>query len=136
MKFIPVLGIILCLFACSPAQSGVKEYVKNSDSASIEFYNKNGQLESIIIVHDRTSVEKLGECMDGKNINLPDKNENGKICFYEKGNKKMNVDFCLNGETNSFTYSFNDKIQTTSMNEEATKYMMGIREISIGSENH
>lgn len=136
MKWFSLLLGLIYLTSCSRDNSAVKEIVKQSDSASIEFLSADGKLESMITIRDKSSIEMLGDCMDGKAVESTPCNETGHICFYENGNKKMLVDFSLSGDCNSFSYSMNNKLQSKIMNEDATKYLNGIREISLGDITH
>src|SRR5688500_4136051 len=136
MKRNPVLFFSLVIMlgsGCNSKNISVKEYIRNSDSASIAFYVKSDSVNTIRI-KDKTSIQKLGSYIDdGKTMENGKCADNGSIWFYEGQKKKMQVDFSLNTECSYFSYMMNDKIYARSMSAEATKYMNGMMEIATDS---
>ena len=123
---------IFFLLSCGAKHSSIKEYVKNADSASIAFYEK-GDHATQIIIHDKVTIEKLGNYIDGKGIEPQKCTDNGSIWFYESGKKKMQVDFSLNGDCNFFSYIMNDNLISKSMSEDANKYLSSVKDIASSS---
>jgi hypothetical protein len=122
---IMILGV-----GCSPKHISVKDYIRNSDSASIAFFQRSDSVNTIKI-KDKTSIQKLGSFIDaGKTTENGKCREDGSIWFYEGQKKKMEVGFSLNGDCNYFSYMMNDKIYARTMSPEATKYLTGIMEIA------
>jgi hypothetical protein len=131
------LLFFLCLtilgFGCGPKHISVKDYVRNSDSASIAFYQRSDSVNTIRI-KDKTSIQKLGSYIDaGKTMENGKCVDNGSIWFYEGQKKKMQVDFSLNSDCSYFSYMMNDKIYARTMSAEATKYLNGMMEIATDS---
>jgi hypothetical protein len=124
--------VIMIASACSSKNISVKDYIRNSDSASIAFY-KSDSINTIRI-KDKISIQKLGGYIDaGKTMENGKCQDDGSIWFYEGQKKKMQVDFSLNNECSYFSYMMNDKIYARSMSAEATKYLNGIMEIATDS---
>lgn len=121
--------ILFILSSCGAKKGSVKEYVRNADSASIAFYATADSMQKIII-KDKTTIDKLGEYIDGTPIDPGKCTESGSIWFYEGTRKKMQVDFSMNGDCNYFSYMMNDQVYAKSMSSDATKYLNGIKEIA------
>ncbi len=126
------LSSFLLIVSCGTKHSTIKEYVKNADSASVAFFEK-GDSSSQIVIRDKPSIKKLSSYMNGKSIEPKKCVEDGSIWFYETGKKKMQVDFTLNGENNSFSYMMNDKIYVRLMSDDATKYLTSVKRIASDS---
>ncbi len=126
-------ALVFLIASCGPKPSTIKDYVKNSDSASIAFYQMGKDSNTQIVIKDKVSIEKLGNYINGKPMDPQKCTDNGSIWFYEGGKKKMQVDFSLNGDCNYFSYMMNDKIYAKTMGEEASKYLTGIMEIATDS---
>lgn len=122
----------MVLASCGVKHSTLKDYLKNADSASIAFYDQT-QPSTQILVKDKVTITKLGNYIDGHTIERQKCADNGSIWFYESGKKKMQVDFSLNGDCNSFTYMMNDKMYSKSMSEDATKYLSTVKTIASES---
>jgi hypothetical protein len=115
---------------CGPRHISIKEYIRNSDSASIAFFQKSDSVNTIRI-KDKISIQKLGSYIDdGKTMENGKCQEDGSIWFYEGQKKKMEVGFSLNNDCNYFSYMMNDKIYARTMSPEATRYLNGIMEIA------
>ena len=127
--FIGIFASIVMISACNEKQISVKEFLKNTDSASVVFY-VNGNISAQILIKEETTIKKLGAYIDGKSIEPLQCSDNGVIWFYENGKKKMQVSFGLNDECNFFSYMVNDRIYTKSMSEGASQYLTSIKDIA------
>lgn len=124
-----VLGILVAMLSsCLNKAHHVKEFVRSSDSVSIKFFSQYGKHESNITIHDKQSILRLSNCLDGKSTDSGSNND-GTIAFYEDGKTKLKVSFDLNSKK-SFQYLMNDKPYSVSMNGDAEKYLTGIRDIA------
>jgi hypothetical protein len=129
-KFIIGVVVLSCSIAsCINKHTTVQDYLKNSDSASIAFYQE-GDSSVQILIKDKTSLNKLGEFIDGDAIEPLKSKETGSIWFYEGGKNKMQVDFIITNEVSSFSYMMNDKIYSKTMSEEAEEYMISVKKIA------
>jgi hypothetical protein len=124
--FVP---LTLSIASCNNKHKSFQDYLKNSDSASIAFYQE-GDSSVHILIKDKTSLNKLGEYIDGDAIEPLKSKETGSIWFYEGGKNKMQVDFILTNEVSAFSYMMNDKIYSKTMSEEAEEYMSSVKKIA------
>lgn len=117
------------LLSCGVKHITAEDYIKNTDSASISFYDK-GDSATQIILRDKASIEKLGNYIDGRGIEPQKCANNGSIWFYKSGKKKMQVDFSLNDGCTFFSYMMNDKLFSKSMSEDANKFLNSVKDIA------
>ena len=123
MKKIPILIMIMILTGCK--QSAIKQSFSSADSLVIHFKNEQaGIITKTVQTAKSKSINRMIEFIDAKETEQFKCGYDGKMFFYDKGQKIQEVDFKMkNDSCNHFSFLLNGKMISTKMNNEAVDFL-------------
>ncbi|TMI92979.1 MAG: hypothetical protein E6H08_11165 [Bacteroidetes bacterium] len=123
MKKIPILIMIMILTGCK--QSAIKQSFSSADSLVIHFKNEQaGIITKTVQTAESKAINRMIEFIDAKETEQFKCGYDGKMFFYDKGQKIQEVDFKMkNDSCNHFSFLLNGKMISTKMNNEAVDFL-------------
>ena len=123
MKKIPILIMIMILTGCK--QSAIKQSFSSADSLVIHFKNEQaGIITKTVQTAESKAINRMIEFIDTKETEQFKCGYDGKMFFYDKGQKIQEVDFKMkNDSCNHFSFLLNGKMISTKMNNEAVDFL-------------
>lgn len=115
---------LVILFA-SCKQSAITESFSSADSLVIHFKDEQaGTIIKTVQTAELKAISRMVEFIDAKETEQLKCGYDGKMFFYNKGEKTQEVDFKMkNDSCNHFAFMLNGKIMSTKMNEEAIDFL-------------
>ena len=116
--------ILIILFS-SCKQSAIRQSFSSADSLVIHFKNEQaGEITKTVQTPESKAIRRIVEFMDAKEITIPECGFDGKMFFYNKGQKMQEVDFKMkNDSCNHFTFLLNGNQIATKMSNEAVDFL-------------
>lgn len=127
MRFtVIVFCISFLLAACK--QSAVKQSFSATDSLVIHFKNEQlGEITKTIQTTDKKAINRVIEFMDGNKSGLFKCGYDGKMFFYNKGERIQEADFKMNDKAcNHFAFFLNGELMGTAMSDEAVDFLSAL----------
>lgn len=123
MKIISLLSFFI-LILCSCKNSPIQQSFSATDSLVIHFKNEQaGIITKTIQTTESKAINRMIDFMDGKETENFKCGYDGKILFYNKGQRIQEVDFKMSDETcNHFAFMLNGKLANTKMKNEAVDF--------------
>ena len=124
MKFYLIISLAAVLF-CSCKQSAIKQNFSSADSLVVHFKDEQaGTITKTVQTTDAKAINRIIDFIDAKETELFKCGYDGKMFFYNKGQRTQEVDFKMkNDSCNHFTFLFNEKRIATKMSSEAVDFL-------------
>ena len=109
---------------CSCKQSVVRQSFSAADSVVIHFKDEQaGVITKTVQTAESKAIYRIIEFMDAKATEQIECGHDGKMFFYNKGQKMQEVDFKMKDPAcNHFSFLINGKITSTKMSGEAIDF--------------
>jgi uncharacterized protein YcfL len=122
-KILPVLITIMVVTGCK--QSAIKQSFSSTDSLVIHFKDEQaGVITKTVQTAESKAIERMIEFIDAKETRQVKCGYDGKMFFYNKGQKIQEVDFKMkNDSCNHFAFLLDGKLMSTKMNSEAVDFL-------------
>ena len=124
MKNILVFILLLLVFP-SCQQSAIKQNFSSADSLVIHFKDEQaGIVTKTVQTTESKAINRMIEFIDAKEMEQLKCGYDGKMFFYQKGQKMQEVDFKMKDDScNHFAFFLNEKLVSTKMNSEAVDFL-------------
>lgn len=105
-------------------QSAIRQSFSSADSLVIHFKDEQaGVITKTVQTPDSKAINRIIEFMDAKETEQFKCGYDGKMFFYNNGNKMQEVDFKMkNDSCNHFSFLLNGKLISTKMSGEAVDF--------------
>ncbi len=115
----------LVIFVTACQQSAVTSSFSSADSLVIHFKDERaGLVTKTVQTTESKAINRLVEFIDGKETEELKCGYDGKMFFFNKGNKIQEVDFKMRDDScNHFSFLLNEKLMYTKMNNEAIDFL-------------
>lgn len=122
-SFIIPMLVICSVTACKP--SAVKQSFSSADSLVIHFKDEQtGVVTKTVQTAESKAINRMIDFIDAKETEQLKCGYDGKMFFYNKGQKIQEVDFKMkNNSCNHFVFLLNGKLMSTKMNNEAIDFL-------------
>ena len=122
-KILPVLITIMVVTGCK--QSAIKQSFSSTDSLVIHFKDEQaGVITKTVQTAESKAIERMIEFIDAKETGQVKCGYDGKMFFYNRGQKIQEVDFKMkNDSCNHFAFLLDGKLMSTKMNSEAVDFL-------------
>jgi hypothetical protein len=122
-KILIYLLVIFSFYSCK--QSAIKQSFSSADSLVIHFKDEQaGVVIKTIQTTESKAMSRMIEFIDEKEIEQRKCGEDGKMFFYQKGQKIQEVDFKMKDDScYHFAFLLNGKLMSTKMNSEAVDFL-------------
>ena len=119
------LLIILVLLFCSCNQSAIKQSFSSADSLVIHFKDEQaGVVTKTVQTAESKAINRMIDFIDAKETEQFNCGYDGKMFFYNKGQKMQEVDFKMkNDSCNHFFFLLNEIRMSTKMSGEAIDFL-------------
>ena len=123
MKSYLFLTVTVILF-CSCKQSVIRQSFSAADSVVIHFKDEQaGVITKTVQTAESKAINRIIEFMDTKDTEQGECRYDGKMFFFNKGQKMQEVDFNMkDAACNHFSFLINGKIMSTKMSGEAIDF--------------
>jgi hypothetical protein len=123
MRCIFFLFFIIFFFS-SCRQSAISASFSTADSLVIHFKNEQqGEITRTVQTAESKAISRVIEFIDAKESEAYKCGYDGKMFFYNKGEKMQEVDFKMKDEAcNHFSFLLNGKLVNTKMSSEAADF--------------
>ena len=123
MKFYLFLFLVVTSI-CSCTQSSIKQNFSSADSLVIHFKDEQaGIVTKTIETAEARAISKVINFIDGTGIEESKCGYDGKMFFYNKGQRIQEVDFNMkNDSCTHFSFLLDGKLINTKMNREAVDF--------------
>ena len=124
MKKTFIFSLLLFLF-CSCKQSAIKQGFASADSVVIHFKDEQaGVITKTVQTAESKAISRIIEFMDTKSTEEFKCGYDGKMFFYNKGEKMQEVDFKMKDRAcNHFYFLIDGKPMSTKMSDEAIDFL-------------
>lgn len=124
---IPILAIC-SLAACK--QSPVRQSFSSADSLVIHFKDEQAAVVTKTVqTAESKAINRMIEFIDAKETEQFKCGYDGKMFFYNEGEKIQEVDFKMKNDTcNHFAFLLNGKLMSTKMNNEANDFLNALEQ--------
>ena len=122
-SFLFIIAAVTLL--CSCKQSVIKQSFSAADSVVIHFKDEQaGIITKTVQTAESKAINRIIEFMDAKGTEQFECGYDGKIFFYNKGQRMQEVDFKMKDPAcNHFSFLINGKITNTKMSNEAIDFL-------------
>ena len=125
--------IILILLICSVAackQSAVRQSFSSADSLVIHFKDEQAAVVTKTVqTAESKAISRMLDFIDTKETELFKCGYDGKMFFYNKGQKIQEVDFKMkNDSCNHFAFLLNGNLMSTKMSGEAVDFLNALEQ--------
>lgn len=129
MKFCLTISIVAILF-CSCKQSAVRQSFSSADSLVIHFKDEQaGAVTKTVQTAESKAISRMIDFIDTKGSELFKCGYDGKMFFYNKGQKIQEVDFKMkNDSCNHFAFLLNGNLMSTKMSNEAVDFLNALEQ--------
>ena len=120
----------LIFLFCSCKQSAIKQSFSSTDSLVIHFKDEQaGTVTKTVQTAESKAINRLIDFIDAKETELFKCGYDGKMFFYNKGQKIQEVDFKMkNDSCNHFAFLINGKFTSTKMSNEAIDFLNALEQ--------
>lgn len=129
MKSCLVIAIAAILF-CSCKQSAVRQSFSSADSLVIYFKDEQaGAVTKTVQTAESKAINRMIDFIDAKQTELFKCGYDGKMFFYNKGQKIQELDFKMkNDSCNHFAFLLNGNLMSTKMSGEAIDFLNALEQ--------
>ena len=124
------LFFILLISFCSCQQSAIKQSFSSADSLVIHFKDEQaGVVTKTVQTAESKAINRMIEFIDAKETEQFNCGYDGKMFFYNKGQKIQEVDFKMkNDSCNHFFFLLNENKVSTKMSGEAIDFLNALEQ--------
>ena len=124
------LVIVLVLLFCSCNQSAIKQSFSSADSLVIHFKDEQaGVVTKTVQTAESKAINRMIDFIDAKETEQFNCGYDGKMFFYNKGQKMQEVDFKMkNDSCNHFFFLLNEIRMSTKMSGEAIDFLNALEQ--------
>ena len=124
------LLIVLVILFCSCNQSAIKQNFSSADSLVIHFKDEQaGVVTKTVQTAESKAINRMIDFIDAKETEQFNCGYDGKMFFYNKGQKMQEVDFKMkNDSCNHFFFLLNDIRMSTKMSGEAIDFLNALEQ--------
>lgn len=129
MKFYLLVALTSMLF-CGCKQSAIKQNFSSADSLVIHFKDEQaGVVTKTVQTAESKAINRMIDFIDAKETEQFNCGYDGKMFFYNKGQKIQEVDFKIkNDSCNHFFFLLNDNRMSTKMSGEAIDFLNALEQ--------
>ena len=129
MKSSLVITAVAMLF-CSCKQSDVRQSFSSADSLVIHFKDEQAAvITKTVQTAESKAISRMLDFIDTKETELFKCGYDGKMFFYNKGQKIQEVDFKMkNDSCNHFAFLLNGNLMSTKMSGEAVDFLNALEQ--------
>ena len=122
-EILPILIMIMAFSGCK--QSATRQSFSSADSLVIHFKDEQtAVVTKTVQTTESNAINKMIDFIDAKETEQFKCGYDGKMFFYDKGQKIQEVDFKMkNDSCNHFSFLLNGKMISTKMNNEAVDFL-------------
>ena len=123
MRSFLLFVLLISLYSCK--QSAIKQSFSSADSLVIHFKDEQaGVVTKTVQTTESNAMNRMIDFIDAKEIEQLECGYDGKMFFYQKGQKLQEVDFKMKDDScNHFAFELNGKLMRTKMNSEAVDFL-------------
>ena len=127
-KILPVLITIIVVTGCK--QSAIKQSFSSTDSLVIHFKDEQaGVVTKTVQTAESKAINRMIDFIDAKETEQFNCGYDGKMFFYNKGQKMQEVDFKMkNDSCNHFFFLLNEIRMSTKMSGEAIDFLNALEQ--------
>ena len=127
-NILPVFIMIMAVMGCK--QSAIRESFSSTDSLVIHFKDEQaGVVTKTVQTAESKAINRMIEFIDEKETEQFKCGYDGKMFFYDKGQKMQEVDFKMkNDSCNHFAFLLNGKLISTKMSGEAIDFLNALEQ--------
>jgi len=124
------LLIVLVILFCSCKQSAIKQSFSSADSLVIHFKDEQaGVVTKTVQTAESKAINRMIDFIDAKGTEQFNCGYDGKMFFYNKGQKIQEVDFKMkNDSCNHFFFLLNENRMSTKMSGEAVDFLNALEQ--------
>jgi len=124
------LLIVLVILFCSCKQSAIKQSFSSADSLVIHFKDEQaGVVTKTVQTAESKAINRMIDFIDAKETEQFNCGYDGKMFFYNKGQKMQEVDFKMkNDSCNHFFFLLNETRMSTKMSGEAIDFLNALEQ--------
>ena|SRR6187200_105499 len=124
------LLIVLVILFCSCNQSAIKQSFSSADSLVIHFKDEQaGVVTKTVQTAESKAINRMIDFIDAKETEQFNCGYDGKMFFYNKGQKMQEVDFKMkNDSCNHFFFLLNEIRMSTKMSGEAIDFLNALEQ--------
>jgi len=124
------LAIVLVILFCSCNQSAIKQSFTSADSLVIHFKDEQaGVVTKTVQTAESKAINRMIDFIDAKETEQFNCGYDGKMFFYNKGQKMQEVDFKMkNDSCNHFFFLLNENKVSTKMSGEAIDFLNALEQ--------
>ena len=124
------LVIVLVILFCSCNQSAIKRSFTSADSLVIHFKDEQaGIVTKTVQTAESKAINRMIDFIDAKETEQFNCGYDGKMFFYNKGQKMQEVDFKMkNDSCNHFFFLLNEIRMSTKMSGEAIDFLNALEQ--------
>ena len=124
------LLIVLVILFCSCNQSAIKQNFSSADSLVIHFKDEQaGVVTKTVQTAESKAINRMIDFIDAKETEQFNCGYDGKMFFYNKGQKIQEVDFKMkNDSCNHFFFLLNENKVSTKMSGEAIDFLNALEQ--------
>src|SRR5436190_7382056 len=122
-EILPILIMIMAFSGCK--QSATRQSFSSADSLVIHFKDEQtAVVTKTVQTTESNAINKMIDFIDAKETEQFKCGYDGKMFFFQKGEKIQEVDFKMkNDSCNHFAFLLNGKMISTKMNNEAVDFL-------------
>jgi len=127
-KILPVFIMIMAVMGCK--QSAIKQSFSSTDSLVIHFKDEQaGVVTKTVQTAESKAINRMIDFIDAKETEQFNCGYDGKMFFYNKGQKIQEVDFKMkNDSCNHFFFLLNENRMSTKMSGEAIDFLNALEQ--------
>jgi hypothetical protein len=127
-SFLFPLAVIFIISACK--QSPIKQSFSSTDSLVIHFKDEQaGVVTKTVQTAESNAINRMIDFIDAKETEQFKCGYDGKMFFYNKGQKIQEVDFKMKDDScNHFAFLLNGKLTSTKMSNEAIDFLNALEQ--------
>ena len=127
-----VLVIGLFVTGCKRQNRQLNQWIQNSDSAAINYFQGNGSMDTVVavkIIRDKNIIEQLGNFISSDIIKeKAGCGVDGSLHFFKDGMVMQDIYFRMNDDgCNQFTFSFEKENRAARLSAEAKKLLLQLK---------
>ena len=124
------LLIVLVILFCSCDQSAIKQNFSSADSLVIHFKDEQaGVVTKTVQTSESKAINRMIDFIDAKETEQFNCGYDGKMFFYNKGQKIQELDFKMkNDSCNHFAFLLNGNLLSTKMSGEAIDFLNALEQ--------
>ena len=125
-----LIYVLLLSSICSCKQSAIKQSFSSTDSLVIHFKDEQaGTVTKTVKTAESKAIDRMIDFIDAKETEGFKCGYDGKMFFYNKGQKIQEVDFKMkNDSCNHFAFLINGKLISTKMSDEAIDFLNALEQ--------